>query len=391
MTEDLITELTRFSGLDVIAREATRAYKDQAVDVRAVGRQLGVLYVLDGTVQRQGGHVRVSAQLVETTAARDVWSDRWDRPADNVFAVQSEVAEAVASRIASPYSGLITTAARDAARRKPPKSLTAYDLYLLGMESADHANRAGIEGAIALLQKSLAVDPGLARAWTGLAMAYASLAEMTGYPVDLPRAREAAARKAVELDPADAQAHAALATHYMDAGDPARAEAEFDKALSLNPGSADLLATYAGWASGFGEPESGVAAAERAMRLNPDTQPWAVYNFAYAYFMAGRYESSLRQFDRMPNDAYTPSAYVYRAAALGALGRTDAAKAAVAEAVARQPDLSIESFADGFSANEADRARLIDTMRNAGFPVCAAAATLAVSPGLRRLPECVTS
>ena len=80
----------------------------------------------------------------------------------------------------------------------------------------------------------------------------------------------------------------------MDAGDPARAEAEFDKALSLNPGSADLLAIYAGWASGFGEPEQGVEAAERAMRLNPDTPPWAVYNFAYAYFMAGRYEDALR-------------------------------------------------------------------------------------------------
>ena len=115
----------------------------------------------------------------------------------------------------------------------------------------------------------------------------------------------------------------------MDNGDTARGEAEFDKALRLNPGSADLLATYAGWASNFGKPDKGVAAAERAMRLNPDTPPWAMYNFAYAYFMAGRYADALRAFDRMPADAYSPSAYVYRAATLGALGEHEAAKQAV--------------------------------------------------------------
>ena len=95
----------------------------------------------------------------------------------------------------------------------------------------------------------------------------------------------------MQLDPRMRRRHAALATYYMDSNDAGRAEAEFDKALKLNPGSADLLSIYAGWASGFGEPEKGVEAAEQAMRLNPDTPAWAVYNFAYAYFMAGRYDA----------------------------------------------------------------------------------------------------
>ena len=194
------------------------------------------------------------------------------------------------------------------------------------MAEADKASREGLNAAVSLLRRSLAIDPNFARTWTGLAMAYGGLAETTGYPADLLKSREAAARKAVDLDPGDAQAHAALATHYMDVGDPARAKAEFDKALSLNPGSADLLAIYAGWASGFGEPDQGVQAAERAMRLNPDPQPWAVYNFVYAYFMAGRYEDALRQFDRMPIDAFTPGTYIIRSATLAALGRTDAAR-----------------------------------------------------------------
>jgi tetratricopeptide (TPR) repeat protein len=237
----------------------------------------------------------------------------------------------------------------------------------------------------------LAVDPGFARAWAGLSLTYGDLAETAGYPPRLQEAREAAARKAIEFDPADAEAHAALAAFYMDIGDAARAEAEFDRALALNPGSADLLAIYAGWASDFGEPEQGAEAAERAMRLNPATPAWAVYNFGYAFFMVGRYDDALRMLNRLPKDAYTPATYVYRAAALGALGRTEEAKKAVAEALAHNPGLSIEGFASGYGSNDAQRQRLTETMRLAGFPVCAGEADVKADPDLRRLPECVTS
>ncbi|MFO1047258.1 MAG: FlgO family outer membrane protein [Geminicoccaceae bacterium] len=391
MTEDIVTELTRFRALDVIARDATLAYKNVPVDVRDLGRRLNVRYVLDGAIQRQDDRVRISARLIDAQDAHDVWSDRWDRTTTDMFAVQSELAEAVASQIASPYSGQITAADRDAAKRKAPRSLTAYDLYLLGMEAQGRSTRDGLDEAIGLLKQSLAADPGLARAWTGLALTYGGLAEMTGYPADLEAARQAAAQKAVTLDPADASAHAALATYYMDTGDAARAEGEFDKALRLNPGSADLLATYAGWASNFGEPEEGAAAAERALRLNPDSPAWALYNFAYAFFMAGRYADALRMFNRMPADTYTANGYVYRAATLGGLGDTDGAKRAVADATSRLPEISIETFVTHQASNPAERERLIETMRAAGFPVCAAPASLAEDPGLQRLPECAAS
>ena len=391
MTEDIITELTRFRALDVIARDATLAYKNTPVDVRDVGRQLQVRYILDGAIQRQGDRVRISARLVDAANAHDVWSDRWDRTTEDLFAVQSELAEEVASQIASPYSGQITAADRDAAKRKPPRSLTAYDLYLLGIEANDTATRQGFDEAIRLLKQSIAIDPSFARAWTGLALTYGGLAEMTGYPADLQAARQVAAQKAVALDPADASAHAALATYYMDTGDAARAESEFDKALRLNPGSADLLATFAGWASNFHKPEEGVAAADRAIRLNPDTPAWALYNFGYAYFMAGRYDDALRMFNRMPADTYTPNTYVYRAATLGALGDTAAAKRAVADATSKLPDISIETFVADQSSNPSERERLVETMRAAGFPACASAAALSAEPDLQRLPECTTS
>ncbi|MGD9512146.1 MAG: tetratricopeptide repeat protein, partial [Geminicoccaceae bacterium] len=342
-------------------------------------------------VQRQGEQLRISTWLVDAGSSTDLWSERWDRSTEDLFAVQSELAEAVASRIASPYSGEITAADRNAAKRKPPRSLSAYDLYQLGMDAQERSTLAGYEEAIRLLRRSLAIDPGFARAWTGLAVTYAGLSEMKGYPADLEAARQEAAQKAVMLDPADASAHAALATYYMDHGDAARAENEFDKALKLNPGSADLLATYAGWASNFGEPEEGVAAAERAMRLNPVPPYWALYNFAYAYFMVGQYEAALRMFDRMPADAYTPATYVYRAATLGALGETAAAREAVAEALAQMPDLSIEAFVADYASNPSERDRLIETMRAAGFGACAPATELGARPDLPRLPECLAS
>jgi TolB-like protein/class 3 adenylate cyclase len=388
MTEDLITELTRFRGLDVIARDATLKYKDQPVDAQSVGQRLNVHFILDGAIQRQGDRMRVSARLIDTGTSRDVWSDRWDRALDDVFAVQSELAEAVASRVASPFTGQITFANREEARRKPARSLTAYDLYLLGMEAQGRATRDGLEVAIPLLKRSLAIDPGFARAWTGLALTYGSLAEMEGYPQDMQQLRLTAAQKAIDLDPSDGAAHAALATYYMDTGDSPRAESEFDKALRLNPGSADLLSIYAGWASNFGKPEEGVAAAERALRLNPDTPSWALYNFGYAYFMTDRYTEALKMFDRMPADTYTDNALVYRAATLAALGNADAARRAVDAAMARQPDLNIEVFAADQSSTEVERKRLVDTMRAAGFPPCAPPEVAATRPDLPRPPEC---
>ena len=391
MTEDIITELTRFRALDVISRDATSGLRDQPIDIPAVGRHLRARYILAGAIQHQGDEVRISARLIDAGAARDIWSERWDRTTANLFAVQSEIAEEVANQMASPFTGELVAADRDAARRKPPKNLGAYDLYLLGMDALGGSTHEGLEEAQRLLQRSLAIDPGFARAWTGLAMTYAGLAEMTGYPAEIEAERRAAAERAVALDPADAAAHAALATYFMDTGDAPRAKEEFAKALRLNPGSADLLSTYAGWASNFGEAQAGVDAAERALRLNPDPPNWALYNYAYAYFMAGRYEDALGMFGRMPVETYSPDAYVYRAATLGALGRNEAAQQAVADALARLPDLSVERFAANQSSNPAERERLVETMRAAGFPLCASAATLAAQPRLPRLRECAPS
>ena len=178
---------------------------------------------------------------------------------------------------------------------------------------------------------------------------------------------------------------------YGDAGDLGHAEGEFDQALRLSPNSADLLAIYADWAYHFGKPEAGVEAAERAMRLNPNTPQWAFSNFSRAYFSAGRYEQALRMLDRVPRETYKRNDFVYRAAALGGLGRTEEARAAVAETLARFPHVTVEWGAWWFGLHETEYRRLVETMRAAGFPLCATGEDVKSTPDMKRLPECIAA
>ena len=134
MTEDIITDLSRYRDLDVMARNATAAYAGKPVDIRAVGKALNVRYVLEGSIQKHNEQVRVTAQLIEADRGTHLWSERWDRPATDVFAVQAEVAEQVATRLAAS-GGAIPEAERAASRRARPEDLKAYDLYRMGQEA----------------------------------------------------------------------------------------------------------------------------------------------------------------------------------------------------------------------------------------------------------------
>jgi TolB-like protein/class 3 adenylate cyclase len=217
-TEDIITDLARFAYLDVIARNSTLPYKDKPVDVRQIGKELNVRYVLEGSIQRQADRVRVTAQLIDAAAGAHVWSERWDRPAQDLFAVQTELAESVANRIGG--HGLVEAAGRETAKRKRPENLTAYDLYLLGIEAKHRLTEESLQEAVRLFQRALELDPQLARAWTGLAWAYVLTANFGGPDrAVLIQKQLDAARRAVQLDPMDAEAHCALADAVGNMGD----------------------------------------------------------------------------------------------------------------------------------------------------------------------------
>ena len=157
ITEDIITDLSRFRELDVIAQNSTAVYKGKPADVREIGRALNVRYVLEGSIQRQGDQVRVTAQLIDATTGTHVWSERWDRPAEDVFAVQTEIAEQAASRIGG--GGAIPEAESRTAHRARPSNLSAYELYLLGQHETDRQTKESVANAIRLLEQAVREDP----------------------------------------------------------------------------------------------------------------------------------------------------------------------------------------------------------------------------------------
>ena len=389
LTEDIITDLSRYRTMDVIAHSSTEQYKGNAVDVRQVGKDLNVRYVLEGSVQREGDQIRVTAQLIDANTSAHIWSERWDRPSKEYFALQTDIADQLGNRLGG--AGAIEKAELEAARRSRPENLTAYELYLAGRSEALRMTLLGVKNAIELFERAVAADPRLSRAWGELAVARMTLMDMVGADpaVALPPVR-AAAQRAVELDPGDAGAHLALGWALGFQGDLGTSEAEFDTALRLNPGDAEILAGYSAWAVTFGHPERAAEAADHAIRLNPSYPPSQAPSFSYAYFSVGRYEDTLRVLDRLPRQNYLFWSWVLRAASYGALGRAAEAKVALSDALTRFPYVTIEGFTGGPDWSDADRKRLVETMRAAGFPPCAKPYTLAKNPQLVRLPECVS-
>ena len=217
------------------------------------------------------------------------------------------------------------------------------------------------------------------------------------FGVDPERSRveaAAAAERALALDPSDPEAHAVFGSSLGMRGDFVRAEAEYETALRLAPNAAEILIFYVGWASTFGKPEKGADLVERAIRLDPNYPNWANRPFALANFMAGRYDKAVGFFERLGTEKHSRWSWSAHAGALGALGRREEAAALVARALAAYPELSIELIANEPGWSDAEHRRFVETMRLAGFPPCADAATLATQATLaapRRLPECAAA
>jgi TolB-like protein/Flp pilus assembly protein TadD len=386
LTEDIVIDLARFPEFEVVGSNSSAVFRD----ARVAAAELGATFVVQGSIRLEAKRVRIAAQLIDAETGLHLWSNRWDRHAADVFAIQSEIAEAVTNRLGGG-AGLIQETGRNKARRKRPENLSAYELYLLGTERLELITKADIEEAIRLLTRAVELDPGLARAWVEL---FHSRSLSIGFGAErqaATRAAHEAAETAVRLDPSDAEAHAVLGMSSAIKGDFAQSEIEFDTALHLAPNAAEIMIFYSGWASGFGQAERGAEMVERAIRLDPNYPMWATGPFAYAYFMAGRYQEALGMLERRTTDTYTPEKWVMRAGALAALGRVEEANTWVTEALRARPDLTVEIMSNDPSYNEVEHRRFVETMRLAGFPLCSTfkeLETLRKKPV--RLPECET-
>jgi TolB-like protein len=390
LTEDIITDLSRFRELFVIARNSTEVYKGKPVDVRQVARDLGVQYVLEGSLQIDGEQVRITAQLINGASGNHVWAERYQRPLDDVFVVQDEVTKKLAGTLAPAMGGVLTRAGRESARRKPPESLQAYENYLLGIEHKHRFTEEDNQKALKLLTKAIDLDPSFARAYVGLAMTHLVAFDngWTTSPQDSLDNMLKALRTALALDPSDSQAHLTLGIYYLYVGDMEQSLAEHEKALSLNPNDADVLVITAGDMTWFGRPEQAAQLADRAVRLNPNYPDWYGWGLLLAYFYAGEYERALAVTQsRLSPDIWD---YIYRPLIYTQLGRQKDIADAVSELLQHNPEYFAERWLSdtGTFSREVELSLFLDSHRKAGLPICATEAQLAKYPDMKRLPQC---
>src|SRR4029077_19563569 len=233
-----------------------------------------------------GEQIRVTAQLIEAASGSNIWSERYDRPVDDLFAVQNDVTQRIAATIAGS-EGAVAEAERTLLRRKPPANLTAFDTYLLAMEAKHKVTRESLIEAEGLFRKAIELDPQLARAYYGLATVQMYLIDLGLAPSveETLSKMMAAAQKAVELDPDDGKTHLALGGAYAYQGKAEQAIAEFDRAETLSPSDADLLLVIAWSIPGLGESARAVSLlAERALKLNPHYPDWYDQGLSLVFF-----------------------------------------------------------------------------------------------------------
>jgi adenylate cyclase len=368
IAEDIITGLSRYPSLFVIARNSSFTYKARAVDVKQVGRELGVRYVLEGSLRKSGTRIRVTAQLVEAETGRHVWAERYDRDLADIFALQDEITEAVTIAIAPA----IADAEQRRALRRPPGSLDAWAAYQRGLWHLSKFTSDDTALGEKFFQSAIDLDPNFSAAYVGLAIAQDHTAEVRGRdPLDHLTSMEALARRAVALDGADAEARSLLGHVLWRRGDHEGALAEAERALATTPNLA-FGHHVRGTALIFsGHPREGVAALERSIRLDPRDPRSALRlsRMALGLYFSAEYEASVEVAKRaIRSYPGFPNPYQWLAAALGQLGRIEEAKEALDQAIAIRPT-AFERVVRGRLPwmRPEDHAHMVEGLRKAGW------------------------
>jgi len=369
MAEDLMTDLSRFSGLLVVARTSSFIYKRKTVDVRQVGRELGVRYVLEGSVRQVGGRVRINVQLVDTTSGGHLWAQRFDRELSDIFAVQDEITERVVGAIGAIGGGrgALQQAELERVTGKPTESLQAYDFFLRGIFHIDRLTKEDNLRAREMFQKAIEYDPNYARAYGQLAWTYLIDVYMDfgDSPDESLREAHRLAEKAVAVDASDPKAHWALATVYHFQQKDDRAIAKYQEALALNPNDADVLAEYGSILAMAGRSGEGLEQIRKAMLLNPYYPEWYAWDLGLAHFMAKEYEEVIVVLDPLTIDAL--QIHTLLAASYAHLDRYEEAQNEIAEILRIKPDISLSAPGLGYRSMT-DRQAYIDGLRKAGLP-----------------------
>jgi adenylate cyclase len=371
ITEDLTSDLSKISNLFVIARNSAFTYKGKAVKVQDVSREMGVRYVLEGSVRKADNQVRITAQLIDGTTGGHLWSERYDRPLQDVFALQDEVRQQIVANLRVE----VLEAETARVQRVPTENLTAYDLYLRGLEAVFHALRetkqeANVQ-ARQMFEKAIELDPHYAGAYAELGFTY-WLAHLYGWDKDRAQSLEQAftlAQKAVALDDALPLSHRILGQVYLWKKQHEQAIAEMERAITLDPNNADGYERLGNVLANAGRPKEAIGLIEEAMRLNPRYPSHYLVNLGIAHLAAGQYDEALIPLKRVL--ALTPNfapAHANLAVCYAELGRLEEARAEMAEAQRLVPNTSLEGVKQSAPFKDpADLERYLAALRKAGL------------------------
>jgi TolB-like protein len=368
MVEDIIAGLSRIKWLFVVSRNSSFTYKRTAVDVKRVGRELGVRYLLQGSLRKDGNRVRISSQMIEAETGGHLWTERFDRPLDDIFALQDEIALNVVGAIEPS----LRRAEVERVKRKRPDSLDAYDLVLRTQPDVYSGMPERVTKALVLLERALVLDPNYALAHAFAAMCHHCLFLRAGLLEESKMASVRHAQAAILHGQDDALALTFAGFSIgMDGHDNGAAFSAFEAALAVSPSSAVtyiLGSVILGWT---GEAERAIDWGERAMRLSP-FDPWAFaafHSLTLGHFHRGRYESATKT-ARMAiqlNPGHSIS-YMLLAAPLAKLGRLGEAKAAGERVLELQPAFRYSRQFSGVDCAPALAASLSEALRLAGLP-----------------------
>jgi len=364
ITNDIITDLSKFSGLFVIASNSTFTYKGHPVKVQQVAEDLGVRYVLEGSVQRLGDQIRINAQLIDATSGGHLWAERYERDAEDLFAVQSEIIETIVATLAFK----VDTVERERVLRKDTGSLAAYDLVLLGQKAFTVYTKESMTEARNLFETAIELDPNYAHAYANLSFVHTTL-HAYNWTEDADHSLEITlemALKAVALRPDDYFNHWALSQAYKKNRDFDRAMAEYERALELNSNDANLLADTVNFLVQIGKAEDGVAQIKLAMRINPLYPDWYPWNLGWAQYFAGDYEEALASLKRMSN--LPNGARRTLAAILVRLGRVEEARVVIAAFREQAPDFTVSTMENFPFQNRTYLEQWMEDLRTAGLP-----------------------
>ena len=365
LTEDIITELSRFRELLVISRNSTFVHKGKAVKVQEVAREFGVDYVLEGSVRKVGDRIRVTVQLIDAETDRHIWAERYDRKLEDIFAIQDEMTCAIVATL----PGRVQAATHDRAKRKPTDSMAAYECVLTAKVLHHRSIREDNAEAQRLLDRAIALDPGYAHAhaWKGCVLGQA-------WTYDWCAERDATFQQvaaeleiALALDDNDSDVHRILAALNLNRDEHDKAAYHQERALALNP-NYDLVVVQQGelltW---LGRPEEGIDWIKKAMRLNPYHPERFWSHLGRACYGAEKYAEAVEAFSRITRPDHTHHAFL--AATFAQMGNAVAAAAHAAEVLKRDPKFSVAIYlATQHYKHEGDRIRHETGLLTSGLP-----------------------